>query len=104
MIKRAIERWRQKKREHMRKGCLVETFYQLSFRRPIWKGDDNRCKWIIDGLDCAANDLEITLEERDALKAYVYFKIYKKVPAELVSKADQTIVYRLMEEVGFTYV
>ncbi len=104
MIRERIELRRERKRRHQRIGCLVDTFYNISFRRPLWKGDDNRYKWISNGLDYAAQDNIISSEERDALKAYAMLRIFKRVDADLALKSDHTIVYRLMDGVGFTYV
>lgn len=103
MIRERIELRRERKRRRQRIGCLVDTFYNISFRRPLWKGDDNRYKWISNGLDYAARDNIISSEERDALKAYAMLRIFKRVDSELVLKADSSIVRRLMNEVGFTY-
>ena len=104
MIRERIELRREKRRRRQRVGCLVDTFYNISFRRPLWKGDDNRYKWISKSLDYAAEDNIISREERDALKAYAMLKIYERLDADLALKNDLTIVYRLMDEVGFTYV
>ena len=88
--------------QHARCGFLVYVFFNLAFTR--FQSDKVRWQAIRDKTDRAVDEKLIDTAERDALKAYSMFKIFKYVDAELLLKSDQTVVYKLMQEVGFTYV
>jgi len=81
---------------------LVYVFFNLAFTRFL--SDEVRWQAIRDKIDRAVDEKLIDTAERDALKAYSMFKIFNRVDADLLLKSDQTVVYRLMQEVGFTYV
>ena len=88
--------------EQARGGFLVYVFFNLAFTR--FQSDEERWRDIRYKTDSAVDEKLIDEAERDALKAYSMLKIFKRVDADLVLKSDQTIVYKLMDEVGFTYV
>lgn len=88
--------------EQARLGFLTFIFLNLAFTRfcedgARWRNLSSKC-------DEAVSKQLVTQEECDALKAYSMFKIFKRVYADLLLKSDQSVVYKLMQEVGFTYV
>ena len=88
--------------EQARLGFLTFIFLNLAFTR--FCEDDARWRNLSAKCDEAVGKRLVTQDECNALKAYSMFKIFKYVDAELLLKSDQTIVYKLMQEVGFTYV
>ena len=100
-----IERIRSRRKlshQQARCGFLVYVFFNLAFTR--FQSDEDRWQAIRDKTDRAVDEKLIDAVERDALKAYSMLKIFKFVDADLALKSDQTVVYKLMDEVGFTYV
>ena len=97
-----IRAWRKLSFEQARVGFLVFVFFNLAFTR--FQSDDARWQTLERKLDTAVCESLVSQDECNALKAYSMLKIFKRVDADLALKADQTIVYRLMQEVGFTYV
>lgn len=88
--------------EQARGGFLVYVFFNLVFTR--FQSDDERWRAIRYKTDRAVDEKLINEAERDALQAYSMLKIFKRVDADLALKSDHTVVYKLMQEVGFTYV
>lgn len=101
-IAERIRSRRELNRKTVRCGFLVHVFFHLAFTR--FQSEADRWENLTRRLDDALSEKLITESERDALKSYAMLKIFHRVDAELVLKADQTIVYNLMNEVGFTYV
>ena len=101
-----ITEWIRSRRELNRKtvrcGFLAYVLIHLVFTR--FQTEADRWKDLTRRLDDALFEKIITQSEYYALKSYAMLKIFHRVDAELVLKADQTIVYNLMNEVGFTYV
>ena len=93
---------RELSRQQVRCGFLVYVFFNLAFTR--FQSDDERWKSISKRIDSSFDENLINVVERNALKAYSMLKIFKRVDADLYLNSDQTVVYRLMSEVGFTYV
>ena len=88
--------------QQARCGFLVYVFFNLVFTR--FQSDEERWRAIRYKTDRAVDEELIAICERDALMAYSMLKIFKRVDADLALKSDQTDVYRMMQEVGFTYV
>ena len=85
-----------------RGSFLVFVFFSLAFTK--FMSNEERWHVLAAKIEGAVDEKLIDVTERDALKAYSMLKIFKRVDADLALKSDQTVLYRLMEEVGFTYV
>ena len=88
--------------EESRCAFLKSVFISLAFTKFI--SNEDRWQMIESNIVWAFKSDIIDVSESDALKAYSMLKIFKRVDADLALKSDQTVVYRLMQEVGFTYV
>ena len=93
---------RELSRQRARGGFLVYVFFNLAFTR--FRSDEERWQAIRYKTELAVDEKLINEAERDALKAYSMLKIFHRVDVDLALKSDQTVVYSLMQEVGFTYV